>query len=232
MVQDSGKMGNSNNAQQHQHHNSKNNNINHMYDSDNNKCGSRNKSKDFDNSNNNCSNNNNNCNSNNNSNMFNTNTRSNNHIVVRPHKINNCCNLAPPTMYHYLLDALIHFLGHIQYVILPETLSAQVKTCFGCGQTLKPGGQIGEPPYDLVIVSNAKRSCYDRAGQLQERPRNVYYHINAGCMKKRQSIFHGITGANTICDQWYDDTSSLSLCQLRIWTRNLKSWTQRKTFDI
>ena len=56
----------------------------------------------------------------------------------------------------------------------------QVKTCFGCGQTLKPGGQIGEPLYDLVIVSNAKRSYYDRAGQLQERPRNVYQHVNAG----------------------------------------------------
>ena len=27
----------------------------------------------------------------------------------------------------------------------------QVRTCFGCGQTLKPGGQIREPPYDLVI---------------------------------------------------------------------------------
>ena len=106
----------------------------------------------------------------------------------------------------------------------------QVKTCFGCGQTLKSGGQIGEPPYDLVIVSNAKRSYYDRAGQLQERPGNVYYHVNAGCMKT-PSIFHGIPGANTICDQRYDNTSSLSLCQ-RIWTRNIKSLTQRKIFDI
>ena len=65
----------------------------------------------------------------------------------------------------------------------------QVKTIFGCGQTLKPGGQIGKPPYDLVIVSNAKRSYYDRSGQLQERPGNVYYHVNAGCMKKHQAYF-------------------------------------------
>ena len=40
--------------------------------------------------------------------------------------------------------------------------------------------------------------------------------------EKTPSIFHGITGANTICDQRYDDTSSLSLCQ-RIWTKNIKS---------
>ena len=65
----------------------------------------------------------------------------------------------------------------------------QVKTCFGSGQTLKPGGQIREPPYDLVIVSNAKRSYYDRAGQLQERPGNLYYHVNAGSMKKHQAYF-------------------------------------------
>ena len=70
-----------------------------------------------------------------------------------------------------------------------EHCPPQVKTCFGCDQTLKPGGQIGEPPYDLVIVSNAKRSYYDRAGQLQERPGNVYYHVNAGRMKKHQAYF-------------------------------------------
>ena len=65
----------------------------------------------------------------------------------------------------------------------------QVKTCFGCDQTLKPGGQIGKLPYDLVNVSNAKRFYYDRAGQLKERPGNVYYHVNAGCMKKHQAYF-------------------------------------------
>ena len=65
---------------------------------------------------------------------------------------------------------MLYFLKHC---------SPQVKTCFGCDQTLKTGGQIGEPPCDLVIVSNAKRSYYDREGQLQERPGNVYYHVNA-----------------------------------------------------
>ena len=39
---------------------------------------------------------------------------------------------------------------------------------------------------------------------------------------KAPSIFHGITCANTICDQRYDDTSSLSLCQ-SVWIRNIKS---------
>ncbi len=65
----------------------------------------------------------------------------------------------------------------------------QVKTCFGCGQTLRPGGPIGQPPYDLVIVSNANRPFRDKTGQLQERPGNVYFHVNTGCLKRHQAYF-------------------------------------------
>jgi hypothetical protein len=65
----------------------------------------------------------------------------------------------------------------------------QVKTCFGCGQALKPGGEIGRAPCDLVIVSNAKRSYYDNTGTLKERPGNVYYHANTGCLKRQQAYF-------------------------------------------
>ena len=54
----------------------------------------------------------------------------------------------------------------------------QVKKCFGCGQALKPGGRIGEPPWDLVIVSNAIRKYYDAAGAARETPGNVYLHVN------------------------------------------------------
>ena len=65
----------------------------------------------------------------------------------------------------------------------------QVKSCFGCGQTLQIGGQIGQPPNDLVIVSNANRPFYDRNGQLQERPGNVYFHVSTGCLKRHQAYF-------------------------------------------
>jgi len=66
----------------------------------------------------------------------------------------------------------------------------QVKTCFGCGQLLKPEGKIGQPPYDMVVVSNAQRPFYNRTtGQIQERPGNVYYHVNTGCLKRRQTYF-------------------------------------------
>jgi hypothetical protein len=41
----------------------------------------------------------------------------------------------------------------------------------------------------LVIVSNAQRTYYGSAGQLQDRPNNVYYHINTGCMKRQQAYF-------------------------------------------
>ena len=41
----------------------------------------------------------------------------------------------------------------------------------------------------MIWLSNAKISYYDRAGQLQERPGNVYYHVNAGRMKKHQAYF-------------------------------------------
>ena len=70
---------------------------------------------------------------------------------------------------------LVSVSGHNQNMF---SLGADNSDNNKCSQTLKPGGQIGEPPYDLVIVSNAKRSYYDRAGQLQERPGNVYYHVN------------------------------------------------------
>ena len=42
----------------------------------------------------------------------------------------------------------------------------------------------------MVVVSNAQRPFYSRTtGQLQERPGNVYYHVNTGCLKRRQAYF-------------------------------------------
>ena len=41
----------------------------------------------------------------------------------------------------------------------------------------------------MVVVSNAQRPFYNRTGQLQEQPGNVYYHVNTGCLKRRQAYF-------------------------------------------
>ena len=42
----------------------------------------------------------------------------------------------------------------------------------------------------MVVVSNAQRPFYRRmTGQLQERPGNVYYHVNTGCLKRHQAYF-------------------------------------------
>ena len=65
----------------------------------------------------------------------------------------------------------------------------QVKTCYGCSQQLKPGGFIRNSPYDLVIVSNTLRGYYDNEGTLKQRPGNVYYHVNTGCIRSKQSHF-------------------------------------------
>jgi len=61
--------------------------------------------------------------------------------------------------------------------------------CYGCGQTLKPGGKIGDIPYDLVIVSNAMRRYKDQNGEIRERSGNVYFHVHQGCLKRHQPYF-------------------------------------------
>jgi hypothetical protein len=54
---------------------------------------------------------------------------------------------------------------YTQYLL--QFCPSQVKTCFGCGQALKSGGELARPPCDLVIVSNAKRAYYNNAGTLK-----------------------------------------------------------------
>ena len=66
----------------------------------------------------------------------------------------------------------------------------QVRICFGCGQSLKPGGQIGRPPCDLVVVSHSNRLYPDKqTGTFKDRPGNVYFHANTGCLKRQLAYF-------------------------------------------
>lgn len=60
--------------------------------------------------------------------------------------------------------------------------------CFGCRNTLKPGGFIGIPPADLVIVSMMVRS-WPHEGQLHSGLRNVYFHCVPTCVQKKQPYF-------------------------------------------
>ena len=64
-----------------------------------------------------------------------------------------------------------------------------VQSCFGCCQTLKPGGNIAEPPYDLVIISQMNRCFRTPNGEFMSRKGNVYFHVNLNCVKMKQPYF-------------------------------------------
>ena len=59
---------------------------------------------------------------------------------------------------------------------------------FGCNNSLKPGGSIGNPPADLVIVSNMIRT-WTQQGQLKSRQGNVYLHCVPMCVQQKQPYF-------------------------------------------
>ncbi len=65
-----------------------------------------------------------------------------------------------------------------------------VRVCFGCSQSLKPGGDIPNPPHDLTITSKMERSfCDPVTGEARSRLRNVYFHLNLDCFKRKQPYF-------------------------------------------
>ena len=74
-------------------------------------------------------------------------------------------------------------------VHLLEHCPKQVRVCFGCGKTLKPNGEIAQPPYNLVIVSNAMRSYTDKNGVQREKQGNVYFHLNQQCLQRHERCF-------------------------------------------
>ena len=64
----------------------------------------------------------------------------------------------------------------------------RTSSCFGCNNSLKPGGSIGNPPADLVIVSNMIRT-WTQQGQLKSRQGNVYFHCVPMCVQQKQPYF-------------------------------------------
>lgn len=74
---------------------------------------------------------------------------------------------------------LLHFCPHL------------VRSCYGCSQSLKPGGAIANPPYDMTIISRMNRGF--RAppdGEIMFKEGNVYFHVQLSCIRIRQPYFN------------------------------------------
>lgn len=75
---------------------------------------------------------------------------------------------------------------HNQFIVyLLQYCPQKTPVCFGCGNTLKPGGFIGNPPMDLVIVSCMARS-WVQDNQVFSKHANVYFHCQPQCVQKNQ----------------------------------------------
>ena len=70
-------------------------------------------------------------------------------------------------------------------------LDSKVTRCYGCGNTLKPGGTTPHPPDDLVLTTRLRRQYY-KEGQLHTSPdiSSVYYHVNLYCIRVTFPSFH------------------------------------------
>ena len=78
---------------------------------------------------------------------------------------------------------------HNQFIVyLLQHCPQKISVCFGCGNTLKPGGFIGNPPMDLVIVSHMARS-WVQDNQVFSEHANVDFHYQQQCVQKKQSYF-------------------------------------------
>lgn len=76
-------------------------------------------------------------------------------------------------------------------VNLLQFCPALVRSCYGCAQPLKPGGVIGTPPYDLVIVTRMNREFPDPVtGLIRSKEGNVYFHVNLNCLRRKQPYFN------------------------------------------
>lgn len=65
-----------------------------------------------------------------------------------------------------------------------------VRVCFGCSGALKPDGVIAEPPFDMTIITKMNRQFRASPnGELMSRTGNVYFHVEASCLKRKQPYF-------------------------------------------
>ena len=86
-------------------------------------------------------------------------------------------------------------------------LDKKLCRCYGCGESLKPGGLPPHPPDDLVVTTRLHRKYY-RESKLQTSPRisSVYFHLKQDCVRGSCPSF-----ALTYCQVQQDLVSFLSV---------------------
>ena len=70
-------------------------------------------------------------------------------------------------------------------------LDPRVSRCYGCGDELKPGGNLPSPLDDLVMTTRLHRRYY-KEGQLQVSPeiKPVYFHVSSYCARSAYKDFN------------------------------------------
>ena len=70
-------------------------------------------------------------------------------------------------------------------------LDPRVSRCYGCGDELKPGGNLPSPSDDLVMTTRLHRRYY-KEGQLQVSPeiKPVYLHVSSYCARSAYKDFN------------------------------------------
>jgi hypothetical protein len=78
-----------------------------------------------------------------------------------------------------------------QFILsLLQFCSPLVRNCFGCSQSLKPGGNISQPPFNLVVVTQMNRPFPSpQNGEIMFRKGNVYFHVQLSCIRMKQPCF-------------------------------------------
>ena len=62
-------------------------------------------------------------------------------------------------------------------------IPARVSRCYGCGQSLKPGGLVPQAPDDLVVTTRPHRKYFkDGRQHFSSDVSSVYYHVNLYCV--------------------------------------------------
>ena len=82
-----------------------------------------------------------------------------------------------------------HAYGGFRITFL-QLCSPLVRLCYGCSETLKPGGMIATPPSDLVITTHMNRQYRDNTtGEMRSKEENVHFHLNVHFIRRKQPYF-------------------------------------------
>ena len=67
----------------------------------------------------------------------------------------------------------------------------QVRTCYGCGQSIRVPPAVPAPPHDLCLVNKEFRSYRAQDGSLKvsNTPQNCHYHLRHSCVQRKHANF-------------------------------------------